>query len=243
MGKHIAIWPLVILLSTSGGCSAADAIDGEDSEDDVAPSDDVDMGTSTAALSAPQTIYVDFTGPMITSCANPCSDAVTNHSYIVHYAWGTSSKNFAAYTDSAGRSAIVSHLRTIFSKYDVTITTTRPASGPYTTVVITPTTWAHHGIAPLDCGNANKSDIAFVLHTGDTGFYTSYAKIAQAAAHELGHSFGLAHVKNTADVMEWASSGTSFAEGYYDNAHPSGKCISGTFQADGKLLTANIGLK
>jgi hypothetical protein len=43
--------------------------------------------------------------------------------------------------------------------------------------------------------------------------------------------------------MEWASCGTSFAEGYYDAAHPSGKCISGTYQADGRLLTANIGLK
>ena len=243
MRQHLGIWPLVVLVSTSGGCSAADAIDGEDSEDDVAPSDASGTGTSAAALSGPQTIYVDFTGPTIASCPDGCSDAVTNRSYIVHYAWGTSSKNFAPYTDGAGRAAIVSHLRTIFSRYDVTITTTRPASGPYTMVVITPTTWAHHGIGPLDCGNANKSDIVFVVHTGDTGFYPSYAKIARAAAHELGHSFGLAHVKNTADIMEWASSGTSFAGGDYDTAHPSGKCFSGEYQHDGKLLTANIGLK
>src|SRR5437016_206330 len=105
MGKHLGIWPLVIFVSTLGGCSAADAIDGEDSEDDVAPSDDTTVGTSAAALSGPQTVYVNFTGPTIASCPNPCSDAVTNRSYIVHYAWGTSSKNFAAYTDSAGRSA------------------------------------------------------------------------------------------------------------------------------------------
>lgn len=237
MGKLIGI--LALLLST--GC-IADALDGEEgSEDDVAPAET--SADTSSALSGPQTIYVNFTGPTIANCANPCSNAVTNHSYIVHYAWGTASKNFAAYTDGAGRSAIVSHLRSIFSKYDVTITTTRPASGPYTMVVITPTTWAHHGIAPLDCGNANKSDIAFVLDTGDSGFYPSYAKIAQAAAHELGHSFGLAHVKNTADIMQWASSGTSFAGGYYDTAHPSGKCFSGDYQADGKLLGANIGLK
>ena len=45
-----------------GGDSEGGAIDGDGSEDDVAPSDS-STGTSAAALSGPQTIYVNFTGP------------------------------------------------------------------------------------------------------------------------------------------------------------------------------------
>jgi hypothetical protein len=246
MGRSLGIWPLCALLTALTGC-AADATGAQDdgTEDDVAPSGDSGAGTGTAAqaLSGTQTIFVNFAGPTISNCGNYCSNATTNHSYIIGYAWGKSSVNFAPYTDTKGRTAIVSYLKSFFSKYDVVIKTARPASGPYTMVVITPTYWAHHGIAPLDCGNANKKDIAFVVRTGDTGFYPSYKKIAQAAAHELGHSFGLAHVKNTSDFMQWASSGSAFIGGNYDTAHPSGKCISGTYQNDVKLLSASIGLK
>jgi hypothetical protein len=226
-----------VLVTALSGCSATDTMD---DEDDVAPSTD---GTSSEPLTGAQTVFVNFNGPTISSCSNYCSNASTDHSYVIGYAWGKPAVDFAAYTDSKGRAAIVSYLKTFFAKYDVVITETRPASGPYTMVVISPTYWAHHGIAPLDCGNANKRDIAFVVHTGDSGFYTSYEKIAQAAAHELGHTFGLAHVVNTSDIMQWASSGHAFIGGTYDTAHPSGKCMSGSYQNDVNLLDQGVGAK
>ena len=110
-------------------------------------------------------------------------------------------------------------------------------------LVITPTYWAHHGVAPLDCGNTEPSDIGFVFQTGDRAFYPTPAKIAQAAAHELGHTLGLAHVTARTEAMQWASSGNRFGRSTYDSAHPSGKCFSGNTQDAPAMLRATVGAK
>jgi hypothetical protein len=189
----------------------------------------------------PQVVFVNFGGPTIRHCSNYCSDATTNRSFAIGQAMKRSSVNFEPYTNAAGRRTILANLRAWFRPNHVTFTTTRPAQGPYTMLVISPTYWDHHGVAPLDCGNANRSDIAFVFRAGRSSFYTSATKIAQAAAHELGHSFGLSHVTGAGQIMQWASSGRAFGRSPYDHARPSGKCFSGNVQDAPRMLRASVG--
>ncbi len=200
-----------------------------------------EYGSISQGLGAPQVVYVNFDGPTIDHCA--CSDAINNRSLVIDYAFKKPSMKFQPYTSTTGRRTIMANLKKFFAAYNITFTTTRPASGPYTMLVITPTYWAHHGVAPLDCNNANPSDIGFVFRTGNTRFYTTPVKIAQAAAHELGHSLGLAHVTARGEAMQWASSGQGFGRSTYDTAHPSGKCFSGNTQDAPAMLNATVGPK
>jgi hypothetical protein len=194
--------------------------------------------TADAAAPATQVVYVNFRGPTINNCGSYCSDAITNHSWVMgHY--GKSSMKFAPYTDGPSRVAILRKLRTLFANWRVSFTTNRPATPPYTMVVISPSILPHHGTAPLDCGNTNKSDIAFVYKIGGVSADT----IARFAAHELGHSFGLAHVVGPGQIMHWDSSGRAFSQSNYDTSNPSGKCFPGMIQHAAALLNANVGAR
>jgi hypothetical protein len=222
------------------------AIAGCGAPEDVTPEQDaVEPGIvyETSAPPGPQVVFVNFNGLKVENCGNYCSDAPTNRSWVIGHMTGKASMDFAPFDNLAERATILADLRTLYAAYDVTFVTTRPTSGPYTMVIISPSYMPHHGVAPLDCGNANRNDIAFVYRTGDTGFYTNGHKIAQAAAHELGHSFGLAHVVNTDEIMEWASSGRHFGASEYDRTHPSGKCFSGSEQHAAAMLKASLGAK
>lgn len=188
--------------------------------------------------STPQVVYVNFRGPTIKNCSDFCSDASTNRSFVMGH-FGKASMDFAPFTDTARRAAVVRKLRTLFSRWRVTFTTKRPASPPYTMLVISPSSLPHHGVAPLDCGNKNPNDIGFVYKIGSS----SADLIARFAAHELGHSFGLSHVVGSGEVMQWASSGRSFGRSTYDASHPSGKCFSGSIQRAAAMLNANVGAR
>jgi hypothetical protein len=108
-------------------------------------------------------------------------------------------------------------------------------------VVISPTTGPHHGVAPQDCNNSNPNDIAFVYKIGGSTADT----ISRFAAHELGHSFGLAHVLESSDIMQWASSGRAFRRSTLDksDAHWFGACVDGNVQDEPAMLTAALGPK
>jgi hypothetical protein len=149
---------------------------------------------------------------------------------------------FAPYEDADGQVEIVDHLATTFAPYNVEITTSRPAEGAYTMVVVSPTTGGHHGVAPLDCLNKNPNDIAFVYNLYSSSKWSSSAQIARSAAHELGHSFCLEHVVSHADIMQWASSGDAFTVSHYDKAHPSGHdCLDTETQDAPATLLSNLG--
>ena len=202
------------------------------------PEESVPDNLEVLSGSPPQTVFINFGGPIIRSCAS-CSDATTNRTFIIGQYLKRSQVDFAPYTNAARRAAITTYLRAWFSRYDIRFTTKRPLAGPYSMAVVTPSYAPNHGIAPLDCGNTNRSDIAFVFRTGDSSAHF----LAQEIAHELGHSFGLAHVQSSADFMQWASSGSAFTSSTYDAAHPSGKCFAGSVQHGPSLLAASLGLK
>lgn len=187
---------------------------------------------------ATQVVYVNFEGPTITDCN--CSDARSNQSLVIGQVFGSSSVDFAPYTSSSGRTTILANLRTFYAGYNVVFTTQRPSSGDYTMVVISPTTGPHHGVAPQNCDNSNPNDIAFVHKIGSTSADT----ISRYAAHELGHSFGLAHVVDSTDIMQWASSGRAFERSTLDlsTAHSFGSCVpSGDVQDEPVMLTSALG--
>ncbi|MFN7131071.1 MAG: hypothetical protein ACK4N5_03245, partial [Myxococcales bacterium] len=144
-------------------------------EDEEAFDDVFEMGevhSDAQALTGTQVIYVNFGGVKI--CDASGEDATKNKSFAVcgHFGVCGGCKTFAAYTTTAHHKPIVDQLRKYFAAYDVRFTTSRPTSGPYTMLVVSPTTGSNHGVAALDCGNRNPNGIAFVYKTGSS-FYTN----------------------------------------------------------------------
>jgi hypothetical protein len=238
----------------------------DDAEEDVSADDSagegltddatlIPPGTTVSIASAentgPQVVYVNFAGPVIEDCndgSGYCDNSQTKESWIVKD-WGYSSFDFAPYVDTAGRDKIMSKLRTWYSPYDITFTSQRPASGPYTMIVISPSLIGPtyiRGRAYINCGNGNPNSIAFVVRIGGS----SIGYIARAAAHELGHSIGLLHVTNDSDHMHYNSSGREWLNSQYDSARsPKNadgspyRCNSEPTQNEPAILAANVGLK
>ena len=84
------------------------------------------------------------------------------------------------------------------------VTTTQPTSGDYTTVVVGGsladlgcTDPSGLGVAPLDVGNANHNDIAFVFTPADI----SDKQLAVNIAHVAAHTYGLSNITDPNDVM------------------------------------------
>ena len=222
-----------VLCAALLGCAAP----GGELTDDVLIAED-DMPLHETSRPGTQTIFVNFEGARVADCDGYCSDAPGSRSWAIDEVWGQSRVDFARYDGgAAARAQIVRIIEEAFGPYDVYVTTSRPAAGPYTMVIVSPTWGPHHGVAPLDCGNRNASDIAFVYEIGGS----SPGWIGQAAVHELGHSFGLSHVTSGADFMQWASSGRAFTRSSYDHAHPSGRCFDGETQDAPAMLSTNLG--
>jgi hypothetical protein len=107
----------------------------------------------------------------------------------------------------AGRAAVIADLlkevRALFAAYDLEVVTSRPTASPYQMAVVggTPSMCGfpagYSGMAPLDCGDANPSDVLFVFSDG----ITALKMLAIVIAHEAGHAYGLPHSTALCDVM------------------------------------------
>ncbi|MCA9582910.1 MAG: matrixin family metalloprotease [Myxococcales bacterium] len=197
--------------------------DGEDNDcDGSMDCDDPDCDGTSACVK--QLVYVNFDGPVIQDCTGQpmyCSDARHNVSFAISDHFFKQTMDFAPYGgDGAKRADIVQRLRSIYAGYSIEFTTTRPASGNYMMVVISNSSGSNHGVSPLDCGNQNKNDIAFVYKIGSN----SADLISRYAAHEIGHSFGLHHVTDRNAIMSWDSNGSAFRVGTLSVDNP---CIPG----------------
>jgi len=101
---------------------------------------------------------------------------------------------------------LVDGLRQDFAGYQVTVTTARPASGPYTMVVMGGRAEdigrsGAAGIAPLDQGNWNQSDVAFTFTATLAAYGYDLRHVAWTAAHEIAHSLGLQHIEPGDAIM------------------------------------------
>ncbi len=115
---------------------------------------------------------------------------------------------FEPFGGTAGdRAAVMESMRSDWSLYDVILTDERPAAGDYTMNVTSPTNpigGGVLGIAPLDCGDMQThNNITFAFH----GATDPPSLVATTISHEVGHSFGLEHVDEPADVMNPFNSG------------------------------------
>ena len=232
---------------------------GNDPSDDSEP---MPMATPDGAspaveLLATRVVYVNFGGPVIYACPTTayCNDAVARRHHYINQTWHRSSIDFASWGTSTQRATVMDFLRTRFAPYRVTFTTTKPASGDYTMLVISSSKVGTdpylRGKTDTDCYptadgaglfNSNHRDIAFVVQVG--GVSSSWVK--RYAAHELAHSFGLLHVTSTSDIMQYKSDGASFlSTSYYDTVHnPAGyRCVAGSRQNEPALLTKALGLR
>lgn len=155
--------------------------------------------TRVQALGGTQIVYVNFDGVTLDYGA---SDATRNSSWIVQRR--TTFPRFAGYgSRQASIDNILAMVRADYVRWNVEFVTTRPASGAYTMVVVggLPSLVGESegvaGLAPLDAGNPNPSDVVFAF----SEVVWTDRLLANVISHEAGHSFGLDHLKPVDAIM------------------------------------------
>jgi hypothetical protein len=161
-----------------------------------------------AAAQVPRIVYLNFSNGTETLRQARSDDAPTNTSQIgaaspyPPFRWPTVTTGALTRADLVGR--IARRVHEVFLPYNVLITLTRPAAGPYTMVMIGGRPRDINlgldvaGVAFMDCTDAQPSNLVFafaeVLRGNEQGLV---ATIAQEAAH----AFGLEHTDRPEDLM------------------------------------------
>ncbi len=193
----------LVLVAAVAGC----ATDVTGASEDI-PGIDLDAEPSSSAgdykadSATAQVVYLNYGGDTIEG-GYYCSDAPSNCSRLV-----AGTQYMAPFTLSTqwdrGQvvGAITRCVGMFFRDMDIRFVTDRPASGPYTMMMIGAiyptqlgfeTNAGPYGRAPVDCDNSNKNDIGFLLlqDSIEPDFYY----MCRSIAHELGHTFGMVHTR------------------------------------------------
>ncbi len=159
-----------------------------------------------------QVLWINFNGAIVNKGYG------TGQSFIVCKQSATIPAS--GYTTSE-QTEIVQEVAQYYSNAGVSIALTfdQPKTGDYTTIHVggryadlgCGNSSSTLGIAPLDSDNANPNDIGFAFVPSSKDLTTQ----AMTIAHEAGHSFGLDHSNNRADLMypSVSSAATGFAKG------------------------------
>jgi hypothetical protein len=199
------------------GCGEAGTVGGVvDPESDMVDVPEEVVRASSGGLrpfanGAPTILFLNFEGAQIIQSYT--SDAAANKSFI----GGGTVPPFNG--DQATKSQVVALVKQLYAAYNIQIVTTRPASGDYDMAMIGGTP-AHLdlgystgvvGVAPMDCGNQMPRDIAFVFSDSIKALSSpsKYAEeVAETAAHESAHTYGLPHSADGCDLMSYSSCAT-----------------------------------
>lgn len=149
-------------------------------------------------------VFLALDGVTVSSGA---SNARANTSFIVPAGATVAIPPFDEAPFGADRQSAIAellgHVRADFAAFDVEVVTERPAGGAYTMAVVggSPALLGLGarvaGIAPVDVGNPNRRDVAFVF----SAELATLKQVANCISHELGHTFGLRHLAPQDDLM------------------------------------------
>ena len=178
----------------------AGALHGDEVEvPDAFASSEHALGSSGRAV-----IYLALDGETV---SNGASNARANTSFIVPAGAPVSLPAFDAAAYGVDRAAaeaqLLASVRADFAGYDVEVVTQRPTGGAYTMAIVggSPSALGKGatvaGIAPVDLGNPNRRDIAFVF----SAEIATLKQVANCISHELGHTFGLRHLTPQSALM------------------------------------------
>lgn len=250
MKRFLPLFSLLLLMTWAGAARAEEGViyygndwvpaEGCDGQGGIGSK--LDLFAETVG----QTIYLNFDGATLTrgqSNAPQNSTSLINLGSLQYPAMDWS--RFGG--KEAGVKAITKEVKILYQEFAVTVVTERPTSGDYTMCMIGGTGQncagggAAIGVAPLDCRNGNKNDIVLIF--GAKIQSTSPKQIAFVIAHELGHSFGLEHVKSNKDIMYYALNPNTccWTSSEIDAAHANGMCKNDPQDAK-KVLAKNIGV-
>jgi MYXO-CTERM domain-containing protein len=257
--------PVIALAAVAAGCqspSGGGTFDGDrfyPAEEDVFEAQQA--ATVGDGPNGAHIIFLNFDGATIKRATNGNDNAATNTSWIPKTSQVTVSPFNEApyaptYTRQAAIDTIVSSVRSFYSRFNVHVTTTRPASGRYLMVMVggsagdvMSSPGSAVGVAPVDCGNRIESNVAFAFSDDlepwgaqASARLSALKNIAVTAAHEAGHSFGLEHTTNQADIMYPATNPNVTGFGGPANlaAGSSAQCTGGSATQDSSGMLMQV---
>ncbi|MBN1764506.1 MAG: choice-of-anchor D domain-containing protein [Sedimentisphaerales bacterium] len=197
--------------------------------------------TQAATATSAFTLYLDFDGERVYSQSGDFwlgSSFVDIPAYdLTMFGWAGSEQESINY--------IAEFVSQDYAPYNISVTTTQPTWGEYTTIYVGGTNdWFRAnsgviGVATYEPGNSDASNYGFafseelgVYQSSSSGSLLNFSEyLANLISHEAAHTFGANHVSDTSAIMN-----------PYLPVHPRRLC----FGSDGKqdtqsLLGANLG--
>jgi hypothetical protein len=241
-----------LFLLCASGCTAI-VEEGETfSLDDDILVEEVSAERTVYLNGAPQVLYLNFEGVTLRPGSD---DPAANRSYYVLEDTAVPPFSHSRFWFQMPKSrmqaisTIARGVQALFSAFNVQVVVSRPASGPYTMVVVGGEAGDSFvqpglGLAPLDCGNGNPSNVAMVWTDSIpawAGFPT--AIITMTIAHEAAHTFGLHHIPPWNAIMAPRGSDvTAPLAGWRKGTVETNYCnLPGGAQDDAALLNQNVG--
>lgn len=182
---------------------------------------DATDGRYGEALDAPaararQVIWVNMEGGTYTGTRSS-DDSAQRRSWIIGKR-GYSSRQFKPYGTAAEQEQVFNGVRDLFARFNVLVTRQRPTSGDFVDCIVTASPGSTigcscGGIAPMrnNCSVITKAIVfVFASRLGST------RRVAEVAAQEIGHAFGLEHEMLKEDPMSYLaySQGKTFQDKY-----------------------------